>query len=279
LLQNGLKWRFLQGIRMAGIWIFSYTCHGYFEGTFMNKFTMMAAGAVFIGGASLASAADLGGSYKDEPIASYGPAYSWAGLYIGGSAGFGTGDTQTTLSAFDDSLKIADYDINGAIYGAHIGYNFQRGAYVFGLEAGINGTDMDGSQGLFTSLLTSEREMDWYATATARLGYTSGKTLFYGFGGVAWADVTSRLALGGTTLIEDEESHIGWTAGLGIEHAVTNNFIVRVEYSHVDLGEETTSYDIAREFTVDKDVDLKFDAIKIGASYKFGGRDQIEPLK
>ena len=245
----------------------------------MYKLTMIAAAAAFVGGISAANAADLGGSYKDEPIASYGPAYSWAGLYVGASAGFGAGDTQTTLSAFNTSLQIADYDINGAIYGGHIGYNFQRGNFVFGLEAGLNGTDMDGSQGILTSLITSERELDWYATATARLGYASGKTLFYGFGGVAWADVTSRLAIGGTTVREDEETHVGWTAGLGIEHALTNNFIVRVEYSHVDLGEETTTYNIADEFTINKDVDAKFDAIKIGASYKFGGGDHIEPLK
>jgi outer membrane immunogenic protein len=251
----------------------------------MKKITVMAAAAAFIGSASMASAADLGGSLKDEPIASYGPAYSWAGLYVGASAGFGTGDTQTSISditffrPIDGSFEIANYDLNGAIYGAHIGYNFQRGSIVFGVEAGINGTDMDGSQGLITSAITSERELDWYATAVARLGYASGKTLFYGFGGIAWADVTSSLNFLGRTVLEDEESHLGWTAGLGIEHALSDRFSVRVEYSHVDLGEETTSYNIADVVSFDKDVDLKFDAIKIGASYKFGGRDHLEAMK
>jgi opacity protein-like surface antigen len=138
---------------------------------------------------------------------------------------------------------------------------------------------MDGSQGLITSAITSERELDWYATAVARLGYASGKTLFYGFGGIAWADVTSSLNFLGRTVLEDEESHLGWTAGLGIEHALSDRFSVRVEYSHVDLGEETTSYNIADVVSFDKDVDLKFDAIKIGASYKFGGRDHLEAMK
>ena len=241
----------------------------------MNKLAMMAAAAALIGGANVASAADLHNSYKDEPIASYGPGYSWAGLYVGASAGFGVGDTQTTVEGF----PIADYDINGAIYGAMVGYNFQRGNVVFGVEATINGTDMDGSQGLLTSAITSEREMDWYATAVGRLGYASGKTLFYGFGGVAWADVSSKLNVLGTTLLEDNETHVGWTAGLGIEHALTDHFTVRVEYSHVDLGEETTTYELGKRFSIDKDVDLKFDAIKVGAAYKFGGHDAIEPMK
>ena len=252
----------------------------------MNKFTVMAAAAAFVGGAAVANAADLGGSLKDAPVDNYGPGYSWAGLYVGASAGFGVGDTSTAISNITwyreedtpGSFKIADYDLNGAIYGAHLGYNFQRGNIVFGVEVGINGTDMDGSQGLLTSAITSERELDWYATAVARLGYASGKTLFYGFGGVAWADVTSKLSILGYTVDEQNETHVGWTAGLGIEHALSDRFSVRVEYSHVDLGEETTQYDLGF-VSFDKDVDVKFDAIKIGASYKFGGRDHADALK
>jgi hypothetical protein len=49
---------------------------------------------------------------------------------------------------------------------------------------------------------------------------------------------------------------------------------VRVEYSHVDLGEESFSLGGIKD-----EVDLDFDAIKIGASYRFGARDHIEALK
>jgi outer membrane immunogenic protein len=236
----------------------------------MNKFTVMAAAAAFVGGAAVANAADLGGSLKDAPVDNYGPGYSWAGLYVGASAGFGAGDTESTIHDY----TVSDYDVNGAIYGAHVGYNFQRGSIVFGVEAGINGTDMDGSQQIFGPFLTSERELDWYATAVARLGYASGKTLFYGFGGVAWADVTSRISTPWGS-VEGDDSHVGWTAGLGIEHALSDRFSVRVEYSHVDLG---TGDGLLSDY-VDHEVDLKFDAIKIGASYKFGGRDHADALK
>jgi outer membrane immunogenic protein len=225
---------------------------------------MIAAAAAFVGAGNAAYAADLGGSYKDGPIDSYGPGYSWAGLYIGGSAGFGTGKTETSY----EDISLLKYDLDGAVYGAHLGYNLQRGNIVFGVELGINGTEFEGSEQIILPLLTSERELDWYATATARLGYASGSTMFYGFGGVAWADVTTKL--GGIipealdVSEESEDTHVGWTAGLGIEHALSNNFIVRVEYAHVDLGEG----DGMLEGT---DVDVTFDTIKIGASYKFGG--------
>ena len=80
-----------------------------------------------------------------------------------------------------------------------------------------------------------------------------------------------RLISQGITLLDGEETHVGWTAGLGLEHAVNDRFSARVEYSHVDLDEESTSLSYRGEAVpfVKDDVDLSFDTIKIGASYKF----------
>jgi outer membrane immunogenic protein len=262
----------------------------------MKTLTVIAAAAAFVGGAGIANAADLGsyGSYKDAP-ASYGPGHSWAGLYIGGSAGFGVGDTSgqlkfgdrvdSVLDAINDEVGInlaslfsSDYDVNGAIYGAHVGYNFQRGNVVFGVEAGINGTDIDGSTDVLV-LGKSERELDWYATATARLGYAADKLLFYGFGGVAWGTINTTLSVPLLNAsVSGESDHVGWTAGLGVEYAMTERFSVRVEYSHVDFGEETASLNLGNGLSIDDEVDMTIDAIKIGASYKFGGSSH-EPLK
>lgn len=229
---------------------------------------MIAAAAAFVGAGTVANAADLGGSYKDAPIESYGPGFSWAGLYVGGTAGFGVGQSESTI----EGISLFDYDVEGAVYGAHIGYNLQRGNIVFGVEAGFNGTELSGSEQILGPLVTSERELDWYATAVARLGYASGSSMFYGFGGVAWGDVTSRIGgiipdVGGVSA-ESEDTHIGWTAGLGIEHALSNNFIVRAEYAHVDLGEGDG---LLASQGFDHKVDFAFDTIKLGASYKFGG--------
>jgi outer membrane immunogenic protein len=260
--------------------------------------------AASVGVCGAASAADLGGSLKDDvaPVAAYSPI--WTGLYVGGSVGFGVGDTSGQLKSFEyggdpktaavarevedrgidfSSLFSSDYDVDGAIYGAHIGYNWQRGPVVFGVEAGLNGTDINGQDTVRSILglidINSERELDWYATLVGRLGYASGNTLFYGFGGVAWATVDTTLSvplLGFST--SGESDHVGWTAGVGIEYAMSERFSVRVEYSHVDLGEETATLGVG-DFRIKDDVDLSFDAIKIGASYRFGGRDHLEALK
>ena len=253
---------------------------------------LIAAFAAVAGMSTAAYAADLGGSMKDAPEAYEAPAI-WSGFYVGGSVGFGVGKTtgqlkfdqpeivltKTNLSeedGFDFSkLFSSDYDVSGAIYGVHAGYNFQRGNLVYGIEAGFNGTNMDGSD-TCVFVFKCERELDWYATGVGRLGYAVGNTMFYGFGGVAWGKVKTDVSLLGESFIKGDTTHVGWTAGAGIEHAFNDRFTARVEYSHVDLGEEDFSI---TDYVKDK-VDLSFDAIKIGASYKlFDRAHELEPLK
>jgi outer membrane immunogenic protein len=249
--------------------------------------------AASVGVCGTASAADLGGSLKDDvaPMAAYSPI--WTGLYVGGSVGFGTGDTSGKLKFDEREMEVlsqesdgggfnlgdlfsSDYDVNGAIYGVHVGYNWQRGPIVFGVEAAYNGTNIDGNDSAVFGLVESERELDWYATLVGRLGYASGNVLFYGFGGLAWGtvDTTLSVPLFGASVSGDTD-HLGWTAGVGIEYALNERFSVRVEYSHVDLGEESFSLGHG----IEDEVDMSFDAIKIGASYRFGGRDHLEALK
>src|SRR5690606_34623970 len=85
---------------------------------------------------SLASAADLGGPYeyegsiKDGPIAA--APFSWTGFYIGANAGYGWGE-------------IADHEPDGWFGGGQIGFNYQVGSMVLGLEADIQGADMNDS--------------------------------------------------------------------------------------------------------------------------------------
>jgi outer membrane immunogenic protein len=265
---------------------------GTIEGQQMRIAIIAATAALAgMGAAGGVHAADLGGSLKDTGAHSYAP--NWAGIYVGGSAGFGTGDTSDKiditdlkdhpkLEGFLERLLQSKYDVNGAIYGLHAGYNVQRDNLVFGVEAGFNGTNLDGASPCVV-IGFCQRELNWYGTGVARLGYAAGNNLFYGFGGVAWGDVKTKVGIAspGFTVINGDESHLGWTAGLGLEHAFNDRFSVRIEYSHVDLGSENTALTY-RDRTikhVSDEVDLSFDAIKIGASYKLTGERGVEPLK
>ena len=74
---------------------------------------------------------------------------------------------------------------------AQIGFNQQMGAWVWGVEADIQGSDINGSQsvlrpalGLFPNLSGVTQDMDWFGTLRLRGGYAAGNWLFYGTGGL-----------------------------------------------------------------------------------------------
>ncbi len=298
----------------------------------MRKLVVGAATAAFLGAAGPAAAGGMyegEGSMKDPaPVA---PIAIWSGLYIGGTVGFGTGDTsdkfdiETTGTGDEEASRSAlenfgldvgdegldaieaffsnDYDMNGAIYGGFLGYNWQKDNAVFGIEAGLNGTNFDGDTKCVL-VADCHRELDYYATVTGRLGYAVNNLMFYGFGGVAWGDVKTRVGyLGGSgdrawsvdeedetisSTFNNSQTHVGWTAGAGIEFAFTERFVAGVEYAHIDLGEESyqaleyedagTVGQEAGTIDVRNKVDVTFDVIKVRASYKLWHRDR-EPLE
>jgi outer membrane immunogenic protein len=229
---------------------------------------MGAALAGLISISASANAADVysrGGGLKDEPAPILVP--SWAGLYVGATLGYGWGDFKDTIPEFEAH---ASNPLDGVIYGGHVGYNFQRGNIVYGVEAGLNGTNMDAD--LFGHEV--KNDLDWYATAVGRLGYAYGNTLLYGFGGVAWGEIKTKLDADDDHL-RDDATHVGWTAGVGVERALSDRFSVRLEYAHVDFGSE----DVFKMTKYEDKVDASFDAVKVGLSYKLTGEREIEPLK
>lgn len=222
------------------------------------------------------TAADLGGehhgSLKDDYHQPH-PTFSWTGFYVGGHAGLVNGNTEGAVEdagAFIAALTATDYSLDGAAYGVHGGYNHQMGRVVVGIEGEFSWADVEGNSTCVV-ILNCERELDWSAAVVGRVGYAAGQTLFYAKGGVAWGDLQSNVGIAGLTLAEGNETHVGWVVGMGIEHAVSHNFVVRIDYSHMDFGSETHDLAIAPlpGLTIPSEVDATFDTIKIGASYKF----------
>src|SRR5690349_694524 len=85
---------------------------------------------------------------------------------------------------------------SGWVAGVHTGYNWQRGALVYGVEADINWTDLNSDirktlSTEFTPLppapsARASAEIDWFGTVRGRLGWTNGPLLIYGTGGLAY---------------------------------------------------------------------------------------------
>lgn len=145
--------------------------------------------------------------------------YNWSGAYVGALIGVGSADnTYVPIGAPDPEISGS-----GLLGGIMIGYNHQMGDLVVGVEA----------DGMFTNIKprnTSDgvdQKISYMATMRARLGYAHDNTLFYGTAGVGI--LRSKLHILPADLTTSK-THVGFVVGGGIEHALTNNFVVRAEY-------------------------------------------------
>lgn len=177
-----------------------------------------------------------------------GGSYDWTGPYLGVIAG------GHRMRAKDDFVGSTNYE--GALFGAHAGYNFTFGKALLGVEVEGDGSTIDE-----TSSLGNEVEVDYFATAKLRAGFTHDRFAFYGTAGLVAAKATIESPTRG---VSDSNVHYGYTLGAGVEAFVTKNVSARLEYQHSFLRDKT--YNIgASDFDVEGDVD----AIYFGLSYHF----------
>jgi outer membrane immunogenic protein len=167
----------------------------------------------------------------------------WTGWYIGGNVG---GAEQWSDFADPDSPTPASTHSGASfIGGGQIGYNWQSGTFVFGLEGDISGLTKPSSL-YFASVAgpTYGSNVSWLATIRGRLGVTvgDGMTLLYGTGGVAIGRVNASANEAGffpplaAPNNDYSSTRVGWTVGGGIERMITPHWTVGVEGLYVDLG-------------------------------------------
>jgi outer membrane immunogenic protein len=149
--------------------------------------------------------------------------YNWTGFYVGinGGGGWGT-------AAWDST---GGYDVSGGLIGGTIGYNWQTGPWVLGIEGDIDWADIKGTTTTNCGGGCTTQN-NWLGTARGRVGYAIDRWMPYLTGGAAFGDVeASHPGFTGMT-----NTQLGWTIGGGVEFAVMNNLTAKVEYLHYDLG-------------------------------------------
>lgn len=256
--------------------------------------------------APTAYAADLGAPYAPGPVP-----YSWTGFYLGVNGGYATGTqggqletnphwptsgVPTTDPLFPNASNIG---IHGGFGGGQVGYNWQIGHIVTGLETdfdwgSIKGSDLFDSLSVFgwqwNKTLTSK--VDWFGTVRGRLGYDVGGFLPYVTGGFAYGHSTTDESVFQSApcagcsynsgIGSFAETRVGWTAGAGLEYALSNNWSMKAEYLHVDLGKKNSTFNgsiLNPNGTVNSafpswtqdgfNSNLKLDTVKAGINYKF----------
>lgn len=207
----------------------------------MNKAILGAAIVATLGAMTSARAADL--SYRPtQPYTVNQPlnAFSWAGPYLGGNLGYAWG------SVSNNATKPS-----GIAGGAQIGYNWQTGQWVYGVEGDIQAS---GAEDRFAGWKFSN---PWFGTIRGRFGFALNNILVYGTGGLAFGALDADL-LGRT------ESHTtaGWTLGAGAEVGLTPNWSAKVEYLYVDLSTQNFTLTGASN-------GYHFGLLRLGANYHF----------
>jgi outer membrane immunogenic protein len=166
--------------------------------------------------ATPAAAADL---YR-RPALAAAPfsGYNWNGFYVGVNLGYQWG-TVTNWGGGSPS---------GVMGGGQVGYNWQFGQYVFGLEADLQGS---AAEGTFAAYKFAN---PWFGTVRGRAGYAMNNVLFYITGGLAYGG--GRVEFGTAT---EMQSHLGWTLGGGVEVGLTPNWSAKAEYLYVRLDDRS----------------------------------------
>lgn len=222
--------------------------------------------------------------------------FSWTGFYIGGRAGYGwSGDTDfriegrpnDALFPFHVNPGHQGLDPDGFIGGGQIGFNWQFGKwFVVGAEADFSGSTMDDDStrlhfvpedGADVAVHASQ-DINWFGTVRGRIGVVPCcKLLVYGTGGFAYADVDESASLafpsGGAFYSASRSStDTGWTAGGGLEYAISRHWTVKVEYLFVDVGDHSAtgfSHPAVPPFTTRDTWDTQFHTVTGGINFKF----------
>ncbi|MBP1849049.1 outer membrane protein [Rhizobium halophytocola] len=193
-------------------------------------------------GATSAMAADAITAAPEAPAPHDSSSFSWKGAYGGVQGGFGMADV-TLPGIFTETF-------DGPQVGGFVGYNFDLGNnLIAGIEGDIN-------------YMSNERDIsgikagsDVIGSVRGRLGYSMDRSLFFVSGG--WSAARINVDAFGE---KADQTFDGWTAGAGVDYALTDKIFTRVEYRYTDLG----SYNI-----LGQDVEIKQNLINVGLAIKF----------
>jgi outer membrane immunogenic protein len=178
-----------------------------------------AGAAAFVPGAQ---AADM--PAKARPYAAPPPVVaSWTGMYIG----VHVGGASVRGTIFDDPYNNVSF-----VGGGQIGYNWQMGNFVFGVEA--DGSWLSGKSEITDGPFTYGTHLPWLSTVRGRFGMAFGNWLAYVTAGVAFSKIK-----GNYDLVSFSSTKTGWALGGGLEHMLTRNWVIGAEVLFVDFGSNT----------------------------------------
>jgi outer membrane immunogenic protein len=193
------------------------------------------------------------------------PVTTWTGFYLGGYGGGGLGFSRVDYPTFGTST--GDFSTSGGMAGGTAGFNWQAGAFVFGVEGDGGWAGFSGSSAcpFPAGAFTCTARDSWLSSLRGRVGWAVGPSLLlYGTGGAAFGDVQYATNIPGFPGATSDRT--GWTAGAGLEWMFAPNWSAKLEYMHYDLGTLGCSAVTCGTTTFER---FAVDTGKVGINYHF----------
>jgi outer membrane immunogenic protein len=227
----------------------------------MKRMLLTAASlAALAGSIGTAVAADMGAPppYMPTKAPYFMPVYNWTGLYAGinGGGEFGRSNWSAVPSNFS---------VNGGMVGGQLGYNWQFGQFVWGLEG-----DLDYISGHGTTSVgpcagaVCQTNTDFLGTFRGRAGYAFDRFMPYITGGLAVGNIRASDPFGPGIA----QANAGWTIGAGVEMAIAGPWTAKLEYLHVDLGNARCDLPCGAPPGTNS-VSLTEEVVRAGINYRF----------
>jgi len=237
----------------------------------MKKLLLVTASLVALGAATPAMAADLAARPYTKAPPMIQAAYNWSGFYVGLNGGGGTSHKCWDIGGLSEGC----HDATGGTVGGQVGYRWQTGPIVFGVEAQGNWADFTGDN--ISQVFAADRnhtKIDAFGLFTGQVGYAWNNALLYVKGGAAVVDdkYTILGATSGALIASASETRWGGVVGVGFEYGFAPNWSAGVEYDHMFMGSQSNNFVTpaglaAGADNIKQDVDL----FTARVNYKFGG--------
>ncbi|SBW07291.1 Outer membrane protein Omp31 (fragment) [uncultured Alphaproteobacteria bacterium] len=184
-------------------------------------------------------------------------------------------------------MDLSDWRGSGSLMA---GYSRQFGNVVLGLDASVDALFLNpektatfrvlsGAQP--TAWVRQEVSADWMATLRPRVGWAQDRWQVYTTGGPAVTRLKVSTsydddydAVGGHGRSTTRKTKLGWSAGMGGEYALDENWALNAQFLYTDFGSVKTKTHVTHAAHVEtadvhSKADLKTTSIMFGLTYRF----------
>jgi outer membrane immunogenic protein len=209
--------------------------------------------------------------------------YDWTGFYIGGNGGYGQNRAcwgninvgAVVLGSEGCNTK------SGGMVGGQVGYRWQFGGAVVGVEAEYDWANMRATVPSQLAIFnpgvyggwTDNSKVNGVALFTGQIGYAWNAALLYVKGGAALVNNNSWIAnSAGSSVVSASSTKFGGTIGVGFEYGFTPNWSARIEYDYLMMGSANNFYSLpAGAAALTNTISQNINMVTVGVNYKFGG--------